>query len=71
MRNGKGDKRRPTDEEAYRVNYGNIFGPPSPIELKPFPTDPIDHAGPQKKFNLDFGSDALMQAALKVGNMLS
>ena len=71
MKNGKGDKRRPTNEGAYRANYSNIFGPPLPIELKPFLANPIDHADSQKKSNLAFGSDVLIQAAMKVGNLLS
>jgi hypothetical protein len=41
--NGKGSKRRPTNEKKFRDNYGNIFGQPLPIELKPFETDPIKH----------------------------
>lgn len=42
--NGKGDKRRLTNEAAYGNNYGNIFGEPLPIERKPFEDEPIIHA---------------------------
>lgn len=66
MSNGKGSKRRPTDEAAYRDNYGNVFGPPLPIEARPF-----DNADSREKSNLDFESDALIQSAMKLGNLLS
>lgn len=48
-RNGKGSKRRPTDEAKVRANWGNIFGQPLPVELKPFEDEPIVHQPRPKK----------------------
>ena len=39
--NGKGSRRRPTDEKKVRANWGNIFG--EPLELKPNTGDLIKH----------------------------
>ena len=50
--NGKGSKRRPTNEKAYRDNHGNIFGTPLAIELRPFDDEPTPHL---KKSNLESG----------------
>ena len=48
--NGKGSKRRPTDEAKVRANWGTIFGDPLPIELKPFDGEPTVHQSRAKKF---------------------
>jgi hypothetical protein len=42
--NGKGSKRRPTNEKAYRDNYGNIFGQPLLIDLRPLDDEPTPHS---------------------------
>ena len=44
--NGKGSRRRPTDEAKVRANWDSIFGKKDkkPIELQPFESDPISHA---------------------------
>jgi hypothetical protein len=68
-RNGKGSKRRPTNESAYRDNFDSIFV--SLIESRPFDNEPIEHADSRKKSNFDFESDALIQSAMKLGNLLS
>ena len=44
--NGKGSKRRPTNEAKVRANWDQIFGKDQPIELKPFDRDPIQHQPP-------------------------
>lgn len=41
--NGKGSKRRPTDEAKVRANWDQIFGKKQ-IELQPFDKEPIRHA---------------------------
>ena len=72
--NGKGSKRRPTDEIAYRDNYdgifvptsvksGNIFGDPLSVELRPYDADPIEHVDSWKKSNPSFGAGSFIVAA--------
>ena len=56
--NGKGSRRRPTNEKAFRDNFDNIFVSPLPIEKRPFEADPINHAN-----RPCIGSGFLAQAA--------
>lgn len=39
-RNGKGSRRRPTDEKKVRANWDKIFSKEQPVELRPFEKDP-------------------------------
>lgn len=69
MKNGKGDKRRPTNEATYRDNYGTVFGSPLPIEKRPYEADPIEHAEPEKDHLDSEWANALERAGLKVANL--
>jgi hypothetical protein len=41
MNNGKGSKRRPTNEAAYRENYAKTFGPALKMSKKSITLDGI------------------------------